>query len=60
MWQWRGFSADHLTRVDFPALDRWSLCEASDGSAGATAKGFHQAAEPQACTERAVLKSKTT
>lgn len=60
MWQWRGSSADHLTRLDFPALDRWSLCEVNDGSAAATAEGFHRAAEPQTCTERVVLKSKTT
>ena len=60
MWQQRGSSADHLTRLDLPPLDRWSLCEVSDGSASATAEGFHQAAEPQACTRRVVLKSNTT
>lgn len=51
MWQWRGPSIDHPTRLDLPSLDCWFLCEVNDGSAAAKAESFHLAAELQAYTK---------
>lgn len=51
MWQWRGPSIDHPTRLDLSSLDCWFLCEVNDGSAAAKAESFHLAAELQAYTK---------